>query len=216
MSESPTVLAVGVVDAERIRGSGGLDRTWQELGVAAPGDGRTPRRLFDRTDSTYRRLDRISRSLVLAAMAAGIEDVLGESARHAAAVLAETHVGCLEIDRRYTRSLADDVVEATIFPYTLPTTSLGEMALRFGLRGLTSSLSVDDARRGAALREAQRMFAAGEIEHAVVASVDVLDESAPGLPAGLRAVVAVLARSGGRAVGPWPLIGASRDPFGAF
>lgn len=216
MSEAPTVLAVGVVDAERIRGSGGLDRRWHELGVAAPGDGRTPRRLFDRTDSTYRRLDRISRSLVLAAMAAGIEDVLGESARNAAAVLAETHVGCLEIDRRYTRSLADDVVEATIFPYTLPTTSLGEMALRFGLRGLTVSLSVDDSRRGAALREAQRMFAAGEIEHAVVASVDVLDESAPGLPAGLRAVVAVLARAGGRAVAPWPLTGASRDPFGAF
>lgn len=212
MSGVPIILGVGVVDATRIGGI--VDVSWSELGLSAPGDGRTLRRVFHNIDSTYRRLDRISRSLVLATAAAGVDGLLTAAERNATALLAESCVGCLEIDRRYTSSLAGEVIEAAIFPYTLPSTSLGEVALRHQLRGPTISISVGPDNAGASLREAERMMAAGEVRHAVAASVDVLDVAAPGLPAGIRAVVAVLAAASvdGVAVAEWPRD--ARDPFG--
>ncbi|MCR9246567.1 MAG: hypothetical protein NXI31_16155 [bacterium] len=219
---TPRVLAAGVLDGRNLRGTGGIDVSWTELGSPAPGDGRTLRTVFGHSDTTYRRLDRISRSLVLAAHAAGLGEVLTPDELRDAALIAETHVGCLEIDRRYTASLAGELVAATIFPYTLPTTSLGEVALRFKLHGPTMSISVDDDRRGAALREAWRMLAAGEVRHVVAASVDVLDEPGPGLPAGVRAVVVVVGApefvKSDRAVMAWPdaVQRPGNDPFGAL
>lgn len=216
MSCDPIVLGVGVVDADRIAGTGRVARTFCELGVDAPGDGRTLRAVFGRADATYRRLDRVSRSLVLAAEAADVSGLLSPEERNDAALLAESHVGCVEIDRRYTDSLAGEVVAAAIFPYTLPSTSLGEVALRHGLRGPTVSMSIEPPDAGACLWEARRMLAAGEVRHVVASTVDVLDVAAPGLPAALRAVVAVLAAADcGRAgVAPWPA--GVRDPFGAL
>ncbi|MCA8953391.1 MAG: hypothetical protein KDE27_28015 [Planctomycetes bacterium] len=214
MTGEPIVIGCGLVDAERIRGAGGVDVSWTELGVPAPGDARTLRSVFDRADTTFRRLESLSRALVLAATAARIDELLTAEERERAALVGESHVGCLGIDRRYTASLAGEFVEAAIFPYTLPSTSLGEVALRFGLRGPTLAISVEPGGLGESLREARRLFAAGEVRHAVVASVDVLDEAAPGFPASLRAVVAVLAANDlvAEPIAPWP--GDGGDPFG--
>ena len=172
--------------------------------------------MFGRPDPTYRRLERLSRSLVLAAEASGLAQLLSPEEREVAAIVAESSIGCVEIDRRYTRSLADEVVDAAIFPYTLPNTSLGEVALRHGLRGPTISMSVEDGDLGASLRETRRMLEAGEIRHALACSVDVLDEAAPGLPAGLRAVTAVIGTStaGHEPLVAWPED--ERDPFGVL
>ena len=53
------------------------------------------------------------------------------------AICVETELGSLTTDVDFQRSLRDDVVQAGIFPYSLTSTSLGEVALRYQLRGPT-------------------------------------------------------------------------------
>lgn len=209
----PAILAVGVLDDVGIAGTRGIAVAWQELGETAPGTGRTLRTVFGHGDQTYRRLDHQCRALVLAAQAAGIDDVLSPEQRHDAALITETWLGSIEADLRYTRLLREGLVDAAVFPYTLPSTCLGEVALRHGLRGPTICMSVEPPQTGEALWEARRLLAAGEARHAVVGCVDALGEAVPTLQPRLRAVVAVLAAAGepGPAVAAWPA--GEADPF---
>ncbi|MCA8974194.1 MAG: hypothetical protein KDC98_05700 [Planctomycetes bacterium] len=216
MSHEPKILGVGVVDELGIDGTAGVHVTWRELETEPPGTPRTRRAVFGASDDTYRRLDRQCRTLVLAAEATGLDGLLLPELRQRTALITETAVGSIEVDLRYTRSLAKDLVEAAAFPYTLPSTCLGEVALRHGLRGPTNCLSVEADQRGESLREARRLLLDGEIAHAVVGVVDVLGEEVPTLSSGLRAVVCVLAAhdAHGQAVVDWP---AERpDPFAAL
>lgn len=216
MKVEPAILGVGLVDSIGIAGTAGTCRTWKELGVSAPGTGRTMHIAFGKFDPTFRRIDRCSRTLVLAAQAAGLDQLLSLAERHEAALIVETSLGCLEADLRYARALAAGTVEAPTFPYTLPSTCLGEVALRHGLRGPTICLSVEAAQTGASLQEAQRMIAAGEVTHAVVGLVEVLAEDLPQRAAALRAVVAVVGAccTSAPAVADWP--SGSDDPFAAL
>ncbi len=213
MNTHAKILAVGALDSHGITGTNGLCVTWQELGVEAPGNTSTLRTVFHRTDATYRRLDRQCRALVLAAAACGLDDLLSPEQRRDAALLTETCVGSIEVDLRYTQSLAADMVEAAIFPYTLPSTCLGEVALRHGLHGPGNCFSVEPGRTGESLREAVRMLRNGEVQHAVVGTVDVLGSTVPTLPKSLRAVVAILSDHDDPrpAAVDWPC--AAADPF---
>ncbi len=210
----PKIIAVGHVDRDGIAGSAGVRVAWSELGVAAPGRGSTPRTVFGRRDDTFRRLDRQSRSLALAAMASGLEGVLDGGARAGAALVTETRRGSLEVDLQYVGGLREGIVQASIFPYTLLSSCAGEVALRHGLRGPTLCLSVEPGEEGAALVEAQDMLAAGEARHAVVGSVEALAHEVPGVDAALRAAVVVLAPTDDPRppVASWPLPAA--DPYG--
>ncbi|MFO1076623.1 MAG: beta-ketoacyl synthase N-terminal-like domain-containing protein [Planctomycetota bacterium] len=205
MNADPVVLGVGIVDERGIAGSAGVAVAWDELGVAAPGTARTLREVFGVADPTYRRIDRMSRALVLAGEAAGLRTLLDARQREEAGLVVETDLGCLESDLRYARSLADPLVDAAVFPYTLPSTSLGELALRFGLRGPSVCLSVAAERGGESLAEARRMLVAGEVGHAVVVSADVFDGERLH-PAAMRVVLAVVAATadGAASVAPWP------------
>lgn len=205
MTADPVVLGVGVVDAVGVFGSAGNRARWQELGVEPPGTARTLRDLFAVSDPTYRRIDRLSRALVLAGEAAGVRTLLTAEQRAEAALVVETDLGCLESDLRYARSLDDPLVDAAVFPYTLPSTCLGELALRLGLRGPTVCLSVAVDRGGESLAEVRRMLQAGEVAHALVASADVYAGERL-RPAVLRVVLAVVARTvdGMAPVAPWP------------
>ncbi|MBK8096260.1 MAG: hypothetical protein IPK26_04090 [Planctomycetes bacterium] len=213
MSAPAVVLAWGRVDADGIVGSGRPQVRWADLGVAAPGDGRTFRRVFGERDETFRRLDRMSRVLVLAGAAAGIDQVLTPALAAGAAIVFETTVGSLDADLRFADSMAAGLCDGPVFAYTLPSSSLGELALRHGLRGPTVCMSTVEAQPGVALREAGLMLAAGEVEVAVVGRIDVLVGSRPTVTPICRAVVAVLVRAslGLRGVAAWP--DAASDPW---
>ncbi|MBL8730043.1 MAG: hypothetical protein JNM25_16580 [Planctomycetes bacterium] len=179
MTVTPVVAAIGDVDRRRIAGTAGLHVTWDELGVDAPGDGRTFRAAFGRGDETFRRLDVASRALVLASEASGLQDLLTAAQREASALIVATTIGCLDADRQFAASLDTEMRDAPIFPYTLPSTCLGEVALRHGLRGISICLSVAPGDADDALGEALRVLVAGEAETAVVATVDVLRGEPP-------------------------------------
>lgn len=202
MTFAPVVAAVGYVDRERIAGSGGVDTAWRDLDTAAPGDGRTFRAVFGRSDETFRRLDVVSRVLVLACEAAGLDRLLPVAHRERTALVVATTQGCLDADRQFAQSLGSEMLDAPIFPYTLPSTCLGEVALRHGLRGASICLSVAPAGGGSALAEAVRLLAGGETDTAVAAVVDVSRRD----PRCCEATVALLGhpRLLLPAVAPWP------------
>jgi hypothetical protein len=202
----PVVAAVGAVDAEAVAGTGSVRTTWESLGVPAPGTGRTFRALFGRTDPLFRRLDGPSRAVVLAAEAAGLRDLLPAAARDATAVVFETARGSLDTDLRFLHGLAEGMVHAALFPYTLPSTCLGEVAIRHGLRGATFCLSIEPGQAGAALREAASLIASGEAPYVLAGRFEVLGVARPGLEPAFRAVAVLVAApaAGATPIAPWP------------
>jgi 3-oxoacyl-(acyl-carrier-protein) synthase len=215
VSRAPRVVAIGLVDRRGVAGTGGVCADWPELQVEPPGTGRTFRALFHATDPTFRRLDRSSRALVLAAEAAGLRGLLRDEARDKTAIVVETERGSLDIDLRFARGLGPGPgpVEGALFPYTLASASLGEVALRHRLRGPAICLSIGPGQQGQALEEARRLLDEGEARFALACSVDALCEPCPGAQGALRAVVALLAGAGeaGADVAPWP--SQREDPF---
>lgn len=162
---------------------------------------RTPglhRRLFGFVDPTFRRLDRLSRALVIAAGAAGVGKRLSAEERRDTALVLETERGCLESDLEFAADLEAGVVRGPLFPYTLPSTCLGELALRHSLRGPTYCLAppngpADPADVGrSALAEARALLAEHEARFALVACAEVLAAPRAGHPASLLAVVALI------------------------
>jgi len=216
MTTIPIVAALGIVDRERIAGSSGIWRSWSSLGVPAPGNGRTFRAVFGRSDETFRRLDRLSRAVVLAGEAAGIGTVVPAAWRDDTALVFETTVGCLDSDLRFARSLRAEMCDAPIFPYTLPSTCLGELALRHGLRGPSICLSTTPSACGAALREAAHLLASGAAKCVVAGLVDVLLDEHPSVAPVCRALIAVLAApdAGLHATAQWA--GSGTDAWSAL
>jgi 3-oxoacyl-(acyl-carrier-protein) synthase len=191
MSTQLELLATGRVDAEGITSSAGWQRSWRELEAEAPGTGSTFRALFGRPDATFRRLDRMTRALLLAVEACALDTHLSAAEREETALVVETVLGSLEVDLHYTRALSTGVVRVALFPYTLQSTCLGDIALRHGLRGPTLSLSIAEGQEGEALREALRLFARGGLRHAVVGTADALGEPVNGVTPTLRASVSL-------------------------
>ncbi len=206
MSAKPKIIAIGCVDELGIAGTQGVHADWETLGVKAPGNGRTYRELSGKKDDTFRRLNGTTRALVLAAEACGIDRMLPPEVREETALVVETAHGCLEVDLKFARALDMGIAHAAIFPYTLQSTCLGDVALRHGLRGPTLSLSIQPGEEGEALAEVERLFAAGEVRYAVAGIVDVFDETLHGAEPDLRAVVCLLAAPGeaSEAVADWP------------
>jgi hypothetical protein len=214
MTPPPILLAIGHMDGQRVLGTGGLSAAWADLDAPPPGNGRTFRALFGRPDATFRRLDSVSRALVLAAEAADLPSCLPGEARDDTAVVLETRRGVIDTDLRFLRQLEAGIVDGPIFPYTLPSASLGEVALRHGLRGPSLCLSIGPGECGTALREARHLLEDGDATHALAARVEVLSHARGGMSASLRASVVLLAPAGtstDAGVADWP--DASDDPF---
>ncbi len=195
------VLAVGSVDATGVVGSCGVDRRWRDMGLDHPADRRAFRAAFDRGDPTFRRLDHVSRALVLAAEAAGLSELLPLELAEETAIVIETQRGALDTDARFADSLDDEEVAAPLFPYTLTSTSLGEVALRHDIRGVSLCLSTtaptsgEEATEGAALREAVALLDDRECPAAVVGVIEVLERTIESTTPAFRATVALLARA---------------------
>lgn len=225
------ILGCGAVDEVGITGTRGIVATWQELDMVAPGTARTVREVFDKADPTFRRIDHLARALVLACEAADLENLLSPEQRQETAICIETDLGALATDLSFASSLGDECVHAGIFPYSLTSTSLGEVALRYKLRGTTISMSVRKEGTGAnseveqhgqneageSLREALRMLACGDCKHVLTGVVDTLIEATSDRPATMNAIVAIVtSEKDPRALGTlaWP--DGAGDPFQQF
>lgn len=202
-AQAPTLLGIGLVDASGVGGTTLPGVAWWMDGDPL----RTPgvfRRLFGRSDPTYRRIDRMSRAIVLAAETSGLTRFTDEQRADTAIVL-ETARGCLESDLEFAAALASGTALGPLFPYTLPSTCLGEVALRHGLRGPTLCLSTANGPTGTALWQARALIEEGEAAYAVAACVEVLASGVADVSPALRAVVVYIGpHDPDAAIAPWP------------
>lgn len=147
----------------------------------------------ERPNRSFRRLDRLSQAAILAAEACGLDDLLEDACREETATVLGSRSGCLEADLRFADSLAPGHdVQPAVFPYTLPSTCLGELAIRHRLSGPTLCLSGDPAQ---AIDEALAMLAAGDAQAALVCLGDVTRADDEPEPRELRVATVLLGPS---------------------
>jgi hypothetical protein len=198
--------ALGVADADGVAGTGGVRVSWAELGVDPHGRLVPWKRIFRRPFPDFRRLDALSRSCCLAAEAAGLERTLPKGQRARTALVLATVLGCLDADLRFAACLKGAPLEPAVFPYTLPSTCLGELAIRHGLGGPTLCLSTGPGEEATGVREARALM---EVEDADAALVCLGDA----MPKGRLAIAALLLVRGDRSGFPGPSeFEASADP----
>jgi len=136
------------------------------------------RDVFALPNPAYRHLDRFGRCVSLVSEACGLGS-LDEDRRRATALVLATGYGCLQSDLDFAHSLLPgERIQPGLFPYTLPSTCLGEVAIRHRLQGPLSCLMAgrDAGGRSAAtgLVEARRLVELGEAQAALVVLGDCL------------------------------------------
>lgn len=210
------IVAVGRLDQRGVFAGDGVARRWSEVDAEPPGDGRVWRAWFDGPFRTFRRLDLLSRALLVTAEAAGVGRLLTEVERRETAVVVGSTYGSLDADLRFAASLAPGrEAEAARFPYTLPSTAVGELALRYGLRGPSLFLSVGDD-PSVSLLEARQLVEEGAVPTAVAAHAEALGEDVapPGVPPMLEVTLVVI-RAGSASVAgaDWGRLDSATDPW---
>jgi 3-oxoacyl-(acyl-carrier-protein) synthase len=167
------VAAAGVADETGVAGTGGTAVRWEEAGT----DPRTRirwRSFFDEPFPDFRRLDPLSRFCCLAAEAARPGDHLDEARRRDTALVLATTLGCLHADVRFAAGLEREAeIQPAGVPYTLPSTCLGDVAIRHRLTGPTLCLAAAERDEHVGLREAGRLLALEEAAAALVCVGDV-------------------------------------------
>jgi len=181
------VSSLGVADARGVAGDARPGVLWSDLGVDATGGRPSWKRVFEAPFPEFRRLDPLSRFACLAVEAAGLARLPEADRRDTALVLATT-LGCLHADRRFARSL-EGVVQPAVFPYTLPSTCLGELAIRHRLEGPNLCLTTAPGDESRGIAEAALLLDGGEARAAVVCLGDVVPED------GLLRLVALVVRA---------------------
>lgn len=225
--------AGAVLDEAGLVGSGLPAAAWPDDGDPLAGRLLAPVGLDLPPARELRRLDVLTQALLLAAAAAGVDAALSAASRAECALVLASHEGCLDADQTFQASLAPGATPApAVFPWTLPSTGLGELALRLGLRGPTLCLGAEhpgssdpdgsDPGGGEArlaLVEAAALLCAGEATAALVAFGGALSREraaalgrAPRLQLGLVLLVDADPAPGGPALDASALAGA-RDPW---
>jgi hypothetical protein len=162
------VVGAAVMDPRGLIGSGGLTVELDPLGVLRW------KQAFASPFPTFRRLDRLSKLALLTAEAAGVGDLSAETKTETAVVLGSVY-GCLEADLAFAESLRPERdTRPALFPYTLPSTCLGEIAVRYGLQGPSLCLSTLEGAEASALTEATALIEGGEASAACVCLGDAL------------------------------------------
>lgn len=187
------VAAAGVADENGVAGTGGAAVRWDETGT----DPRTRirwRSFFEAPFPEFRRLDPLSRFCCLAAEAARPGDHLDEAQRRDTAIVLASTLGCLHADVRFAAGLERDAeIEPAVFPYTLPSTCLGDVAIRHRLTGPTLCLAAEDGDVHVGLREAARLLALEEAAAVLVCLGDVFwQPDPPGVEAQWRLAALLL------------------------
>ena len=139
----------------------------------------------DSDPSRFLRMDLMCRLGFMAAELLGINfDALPESRRDRTGVCVESFTGSLDTDIRFAQT-----PRPSLFAYTLPSTVIGEICIRFRLKGPVLSL-VSPATDGAgALAETAEWLRADTAESVLCFSLEALDHGTAesiALPARLR------------------------------
>jgi len=178
MTAAVAITRASYVDTTQLLGTATNTVRWPDLGIDPGHDKLRWKQLFASKFEGFRRLDRLSKLICIADEAAGI----GE---RSAALGAETALyfgsvyGCLAADLAFEASLTRPAgLEAGLFPYTLPSTALCEVAIRHGLQGPTSAIAVEPDDEAHVLRLAGELIAAGEARACVVCLGDWLPRAA--------------------------------------
>lgn len=168
MSREFRITALRHLDSVGVRGSAGACDSWQDLGVD-PARGEVAwKRLFASPFRGFRRLDITSGMFVIAVEGLGL-DALDEDVRRSTALVLASSTGCLAADLRFEASLRSPTgIKPAVFPYTLPSTCLGEVAIRHKLMGPTLCVSVDAGEERQGVDAARELLRAGEALAAVV------------------------------------------------
>jgi 3-oxoacyl-(acyl-carrier-protein) synthase len=169
MTDSTRITAASIADANGLRGSTGIRTKWSDVDQD-PAAGQVKfKPIFGTRFPEFRRLDILSRMFVVATEACGLPALLDDETRIDTALVLATATGCLAADQRFERSLQiPKGIEPAVFPYTLPNTCLGEVAIRHRLRGPTLCLSVAPGEEGLALTTAQGLLLDREARAALV------------------------------------------------
>lgn len=181
MTRAARIASAAVVDARGVAGSTGAAFTWSDLGIDPLARACGWPRAFSPDCEKFRRMDVISRSVLLAAEAAGLNagGVLVPAVRANTALVSAGAFGCLDSDVRFARGLMPDAeIEPAVFSYTLSSTSLGELAIRHGLNGPCYAFSTAPGTEGEALLEARALVENQEAAAAVVCLGDAVTEAA--------------------------------------
>lgn len=200
MSAEVEIAGIGVLDASGIAGTAMAPIAFGSDGLR----GFKWKQAFAMPNPAYRHLDSFGRCVALATEASGLARVLPEERRRGTALVLESGYGCLQSDLEFAESLLPDSrISPALFPYTLPSTCLGEVAIRHRLQGpltcLMSGPRVDKDSERIGLVEARRMIVGGEAEGALVCMGDCLlpdQAQRAGVEARMRVVALVLLPAG--------------------
>ena len=151
----------GVANLDGVFGC--VEVRWPDL-EKDPSSGKVPW-VFDKPFPDFRRLDPLSRFVCLAV------EAIGEDFPTRTALVLATSAGCLHADRKFAASL-ETIPSAGVFPYTLPSTCLGDVAIRHKIMGPVLCLTTP--LRKEALAEAQLLLDMDEADAAIVCTGDVV------------------------------------------
>lgn len=127
-----------------------------------------PESVFSMPYPYFRRMDAYSKlGLVAIALALKDANLDGWTEKRDIGIIVSTEYGCLHTDVDYFETvMAHNGIGASpaLFSYTLPSTFLGEAAIRFGLTGATFSINAPGPLGRACLELALESIAAGEAD----------------------------------------------------
>ncbi len=106
----------------------------------------------------------------LTGMAAG-----GGEPRDEMAIVLATQFGCLDTDMAFTRSLGQPGgASPKLFSYTLPSTAIGEIAIRYGIKGPNTCICPGPDTTCEALWEGAELIHAGECRSCLCVAADAV------------------------------------------
>jgi len=176
------VTAAGYIDAE---GRGGLGSE-----PALPWPDAVPAMRWRHFSSAPNR--RFGRLDLLAKLAVGVTELCGLEARHegcesATAIVLGSEYGSLSVDLDFLGSLGSEGgASPLLFSYTLPSTALAEVAIRYGLTGPNLCLMAGAESGAVALSESFELLQSGEVSACLCLICDALSERAQDFASGHR------------------------------
>jgi hypothetical protein len=173
-------LAAGA-DRAGLVGSSRRRLRWKDVDTSMPAVLSAARRVLHAPWPGLRKLDRLTALLSLVVEALDLPARLPEASRASTAIVFGTVHGCLDSDWRFDEGCRRPPgAQPQLFAYTLPSTCLGDLAIRHGLTGPSLCLSVPRDGERQALAEAARLVAAGDADAALVCLGDWVTPAAAG------------------------------------
>jgi 3-oxoacyl-(acyl-carrier-protein) synthase len=129
--------------------------------------------LSDTDPSRFLRMDLMCRLGFMAAELLGVNfDSMNEAKRDRIGVCVESFTGSLDTDIRFART-----PRPSTFAYTLPSTVIGEICIRYRLKGPVLSLIAPGSGGNGALTEAADWLRSGDAEMVLCLSIEALNHS---------------------------------------